>query len=65
MPILGPQREAPFCSEGGRLVLVITREGERVAGRHFPYRAEQAALELPVGLADRVLENGRPLPSDC
>lgn len=36
MPILGPQREAPFCSEGGRLVLVTSREGEGVTGAIFP-----------------------------
>lgn len=36
MPILGPQREAPFCSEGGRFVLLIAREGNGVMGAIFP-----------------------------
>ncbi|MEJ1273985.1 hypothetical protein NN561_004860 [Cricetulus griseus] len=36
MPILGPQREAPFCGEGGRLVLLIAREGNGVMGAIFP-----------------------------
>ena len=36
MPILGPQQEAPFCSEGGRLVLVTSREGEEFTGAIFP-----------------------------
>lgn len=36
MPSLGPQREAPFCSEGGRLVLLIAREGNGVMGAIFP-----------------------------
>lgn len=41
MPILGLQREAPFCSEGGRLVLVTSREGEGVAGAIFPTGARK------------------------
>lgn len=41
MRIPGPQRETPFCSKGGRLVLVITWEGERVTGAIFPTGARR------------------------
>lgn len=36
MPSPGPQREAPFCSKGGRPVLLIAREGNGVMGAIFP-----------------------------
>lgn len=57
MPILGPQREAPFCSEGGRFVLLIAREGNRVMGAIFP-TGLMWRLELPVAPPERVSEAG-------
>lgn len=66
MPILGPQREAPFCSEGGRLVLVTSREGDGVTGAIFPTGARRwpwlsrwaswSAFRWMVGLCLEIVE---------
>lgn len=49
-------REAAPCDYPG---------GSKGGGRHFPHRGEEAALDLPVGFPERILDTNGLCPSHC